>query len=228
MLPSYRDVWATGGSAFCPSCLGDCGGSGGSDCDMRRLLLWLSQTAGFAVGLLVVPERYAPRKWGIMDPMHGGDLERLFAEHANSLFAFFVYRTQDRALAEDLVADTFERVLRSRRRFDPRKGSEKNWIYAIGLNLLRDQARRHGLEQRTLERVGAERRGADGGLDGLELRDELSRGLATLSEKEREAVALRFGADLTLREVARVLREPAPAIEKRIYRALAKLREELE
>jgi RNA polymerase sigma-70 factor (ECF subfamily) len=160
--------------------------------------------------------------------MQGRDFERLFAEHANSLYAFFVYRTQDRVLAEDLVADTFERLLRKRRRFDPRKGSEKNWIYAIGLNLLRDHARRTVVEQRTLERVGAEPRPAEHHFDFLEQRDELSRALGTLNEREREAVALRFGADLTLKEVAKVLHEPAAAVEKRIYRALAKLREELE
>jgi RNA polymerase sigma-70 factor (ECF subfamily) len=159
--------------------------------------------------------------------MYGGDFERLFAEHANDLFAFFAYRTQDPALAEDLVEDTFERVLRARRRFDPRKGSEKNWIYTIGLNLLRDHARRRALEQRTLERVGADGR-ENVEPSPLELRDELSQALATLEDNEREALALRFGADLTLREVARVLREPAPAVEKRIYRALAKLRKELE
>jgi RNA polymerase sigma-70 factor, ECF subfamily len=159
--------------------------------------------------------------------MDGRDFDRLFAEHANDLFAFFVYRTQDRGLSEDLVEDTFERVLRSRRRFDPRKGSEKNWIYTIGLNLLRDHARRTALEQRTLERVGAEGR-PDVEPAAVEDRDELSQALAALNEKEREALALRFGADLTLREVARVLREPAPAVEKRIYRALERLRKELE
>jgi RNA polymerase sigma-70 factor, ECF subfamily len=155
--------------------------------------------------------------------------EQLFAEHANSLYAFFVYRTRDRALSEDLVSDTFERVLRSRRKFNPLKGSEKTWIYTIGLNLLRDQSRRAAVEERSLEHVASER---DIGQDrhglSFEDRDELEQALGTLGEAEREAIALRFGADLTLREVARVLDEPAAAVEKRIYRALGKLRQELE
>lgn len=160
--------------------------------------------------------------------MHGGDVERLFSEHANGLFAFFVYRTQDRALSEDLVEDTFERVLRSWRRFDPRRGSERHWIYAIGLNLLRDHARRSVREQQILQQVGVESREGELNRAGIETHDELTRALAKLSEKEREAVALRFGADLTLRETARVLGESAAAVEKRLYRALARLREELE
>ena len=66
--------------------------------------------------------------------MRDDEFERLYAEHAQPLFGFLVYRTGDRALAEDLVADTFERALRARRRFDRRRGSQKTWLYAIALN----------------------------------------------------------------------------------------------
>jgi DNA-directed RNA polymerase specialized sigma24 family protein len=60
--------------------------------------------------------------------MREEEFERLYEEHAQGLLAFLAYRTGDRALAEDLLADTFERVLRARRRFDPRKGSRKTWV----------------------------------------------------------------------------------------------------
>ena len=156
--------------------------------------------------------------------------ERLFQEHAEPLFAFLVYRTGDRHLAEDLVADAFERVLRARARFDPRRGSEKNWLYAIAVNLVRDQARRQNVETNALQRVGAyEARLPDDGAQGeVEERDALAKALATLREEEREAIALRFGADLKLREVAGVLGEKESAVEKRISRGLQKLRHELE
>ncbi len=39
--------------------------------------------------------------------------DRLYREHAPGLLGFLVYQTGDQALAEDIVADTFERVLRS-------------------------------------------------------------------------------------------------------------------
>jgi RNA polymerase sigma factor (sigma-70 family) len=155
--------------------------------------------------------------------------ERLFQEHAESLFAFLVYRTGDRQSAEDVVADTFERVLHARTRFDPRKGSEKNWLYAIAVNLVRDRARRQSVETDALQRVGAReaRLLDDGAHDAVEQRDALGRALVTLREDEREAIALRFGADLKLREVAGVLGEKESAVEKRISRGLQKLRNEL-
>jgi DNA-directed RNA polymerase specialized sigma24 family protein len=49
-----------------------------------------------------------------------------------------------------------------------------------------------------------------------------------LSDDEREAIALRFGADLKLRDIARVLGDGESAVEGRIYRALGKLHEELD
>jgi RNA polymerase sigma-70 factor, ECF subfamily len=163
--------------------------------------------------------------------MRDQEFERLYADHADPLLGFLVYRTGDRALAEDLLADTFERVLRARRRFDPRKASEKTWIYTIALNCLRGHHRRLKAETRAMER--SEVKVAAGGGDFLwtetiESRDALGRALATLREEEREAIALRYGADLTVPEIAKVTRQPLTTVEGRVYRALRKLRDALD
>jgi RNA polymerase sigma factor (sigma-70 family) len=162
-------------------------------------------------------------------PMRADTFERLFEEYAERLYSFLAYRSGDSVLAEDLLADTFERVLRSGHRFDPRRGSEKQWVYTIALNLLRDHARRQATEQRAFERVsaGAPFSADDPDLQTLGDREELTAALATLSDDEREAIALRYGADLKLKEVARVLGEREDAVEGRIYRGLRKLRERL-
>jgi len=157
------------------------------------------------------------------------DFERLYAAHARPLLAFLVYRTGDHALAEDLLGDTFERVLRGRGPFDPRRGAEKTWLYAIALNCVRDHARRRSAEQRAHDRTTtpAPRDWSEARMSALFERDEVHRSLEVLSEDERLAVALRFGADLTMPEVARLTRQPLTTIEARIYRALGKLRAEL-
>jgi RNA polymerase sigma factor (sigma-70 family) len=162
--------------------------------------------------------------------MRTDTFERLFEEHAERLFSFLAYHTGNRTLAEDLLSETFERVLRSHQRFDPRRGSERRWLYTIALNLLRDNARRRTHEERALQHVsaGTVQEESDPALSTVEHRDELQRALAQLSDDEREALALRFGADLKLRDVARVLGEGESAVEGRIYRALRKLREELQ
>lgn len=161
-----------------------------------------------------------------MRAMRDEAFERLYSEHAQALFGFLSYRTGDRVLAEDLLADTFERALRARRRFDQRKASEKTWLYTIALNCLRDQLRRRAAESRALDRVA----GAPAASPAIETeeiadRDLLARGLQALSEDEREAIALRYGSDLTVPEIAKLTGERLTTVEGRVYRALRKLRE---
>jgi RNA polymerase sigma-70 factor (ECF subfamily) len=158
--------------------------------------------------------------------MRDEDFERLYAAEAQGLFGFLAYRTGDRALAEDLLADAFERALRSHKRFNPRRGSEKTWLYAIALNLLRDHARRAAAAERALERAGPVATSVDP--PPIEARDAVQRALRVLSDEEREAIALRFGAELTVPEIAEALREPLTTVEGRVYRALRKLRAELD
>ncbi len=157
--------------------------------------------------------------------MRAAEFERLYAEHAQRLFGFLVYRTGDSALAEDLVADTFEAAYRARGRFDRRRASVGTWLYAIALNLLRDHGRRQAAQARAYERTAAGEAG-DGAdaLDRVAERDRIMRSLAGLSDEERECVALRFGADLSLKEIAAALGEPVTTVEGRLYRALRKLR----
>ena len=162
--------------------------------------------------------------------MRDSDFERLYAEHAERLLGFLTYRTGDRALAEDLLADTFERVLRTRIRFDRRRGREKTWIYSIALNLLRDSVRRREAEARALERsevaVGSPA-SPPPDTDALSDRDAIHRALETLTAEEREAIALRYGGDFTVPEIAKLTGERLSTVEGRVYRALRKLRSEI-
>jgi RNA polymerase sigma-70 factor, ECF subfamily len=170
--------------------------------------------------------------------MRHDEFERLYAAEAQGLFAFLAYRTGDRTLAEDLLADAFERALRARRGYDRRRGSAKTWLYAIALNVLRDHARRAAAESRAYARAdppaepaAAAARDPGAAPDpfaGVEARDELGRAMGVLSAEEREAVALRFGAELTVPEMASLLGEPLTTVEGRVYRALRKLRDALD
>ena len=160
--------------------------------------------------------------------MRDDEFERLYAEEAAGLFSFLAYRTGDRALAEDLLAEAFERALRGRRGFDRRRGSQKTWLYAIALNLVRDSARRRSTEARALERVPQRAQETSADMESVEHRDQIRQAMAILSDEEREAIALRFGGDLTVPEMAKLLKQPLPRVEGRVYRSLRKLRDELD
>jgi RNA polymerase sigma-70 factor (ECF subfamily) len=160
--------------------------------------------------------------------MRSDDFERLYGAHAASLLAFLEYRTGNIELARDVHADTFERILKTRWRFDSRKGSEKTWVYTIALNVLRDAGRRRAAEARALDRVtagGSDEHWDDA--DRIDDRDAVRRGLATLPDDEREAVALYYGADLSLEAIARVTGTKTTTIKGRLARARDRLRETL-
>ena len=53
--------------------------------------------------------------------------DRLYTEHAAGLLGFLTYHTGDRVLAEDIVADTFERVLRTRNGYRGRASAKTCW-----------------------------------------------------------------------------------------------------
>src|SRR3954452_4184266 len=89
--------------------------------------------------------------------MREQDFDRIYSELSGPLYSFLVYQTGDQSLAEDLLADTFERALRSRRGFDRRRGSEKNWLYAIAVNVVRDHARRNATAERAHTLAAADR-----------------------------------------------------------------------
>jgi RNA polymerase sigma-70 factor (ECF subfamily) len=156
--------------------------------------------------------------------------DELYEQHAGAVYGFLAYRTGDPVLAEDLLADVFERVLRARRHETLRIRDWQAWIFTLALNRLRDHARREQAQRRVLH-SGRLRPAAASFPDPAEAladREWLARPLSRLSPEEREAVALRYGADLTAKQIAAATGASFTTVEGRIYRALRKLRAELQ
>jgi|SRR4051794_1201355 len=154
--------------------------------------------------------------------------DALYREHGQSLYAYLAWSVGDRGVAEDLLSDVFERALRNRRRFDLRKGSERTWLYAIAVNRARDHMRRAASEGRAIERLRSEAALAAVAARRLHdsaLTQDVDEALGALTLDEREVIALRFGADLTIEQVARALVESKTTVEGRLYRALRKLQD---
>jgi RNA polymerase sigma factor (sigma-70 family) len=152
---------------------------------------------------------------------------RSFAEvaeaHLDDVHRYLLMLTADPATAEDLTAETFEKALRSWRRFDPRRGSERTWLCGIGRNVAIDHFRRESRRRRREERYA----GATGpqavGAPELGFAPELDSALRALSAAEREVVALRIVLDLDADSAARVLGIGRSACSMRLARALEKL-----
>jgi RNA polymerase sigma factor (sigma-70 family) len=152
------------------------------------------------------------------------EFEQIYVEHRERLFGYLAYHTGDRALAEDLLGDVFERAFRARDRFDPRRGNQTAWLYTIAVNRLRDHQRRAQVERASLERVmAAESACVEAPQDSVADRDRVMQALSVLNQRDREIIGLRFGADLTAPQIARVTDQPLTTVEGRLFRALRRL-----
>ena len=159
-----------------------------------------------------------------------GEMRRVYREHVDAVFAFFAYSVT-RAHAEDLTSATFERVIRSWRRYDAAKASERTWILAIARNQLTDHYRRQRHrdavsldEHPMLADVLASADDAERRLDA----DEVRSWLVEVGERERQVLALRYGADLTARDIASLMELGEANVHQILSRTLRRLRERAE
>jgi RNA polymerase sigma-70 factor, ECF subfamily len=140
----------------------------------------------------------------------------------DAVHRYLVFLTGNRAVAEDLTGETFEKAFRSWRRFDPRRGTARAWLCRIARSAALDYFRSEERRRRREERYA---RGAPQ-VEGLELgASALEAALAQLSPAEREVVALRVLLDLDGPTAARVLGISPTACSTRLSRALKRLEE---
>jgi RNA polymerase sigma factor (sigma-70 family) len=153
--------------------------------------------------------------------------ERVYSDHAWSVYGFLAYRLGDRQTTEDLTQATFERALRAWSRFDPRRGSERTWLLAIARNLLIDHHSRDraGGSDQIDERLLPTYDGPEEQTVGS---PELTEALGRLSDREREILALRFGGDLSGPQIAELLDLTLANVQQITSRSLRRLRELLE
>lgn len=148
--------------------------------------------------------------------------------HLDDVHAFLVYLTGDRAVAEDLTAETFARALERWHRYDPRRGGPRTWLCQLARSTALDHFRAEDRRRRREGRYAvAELRESAEPVFGEGLSPALERALAQLSAAEREVVALRVVLELDGEGAARVLGISTTACSTRLSRALAKLEKEV-
>jgi RNA polymerase sigma factor (sigma-70 family) len=158
-----------------------------------------------------------------------GDFAKVYDEEIWSIYGFIAYRVRCRADAEDLTQRTFERALKSWKRFDPKRAPARVWLLAIARNLLIDHYRADNTpRQQTLDEVDEEQLGSEVPEFDLGIDPTLAEALALLSPRDREIVALRFGGDLTGPEIAEMTGLTIANVQQILSRSLRRLRAELD
>lgn len=153
---------------------------------------------------------------------------RLYKLYVNRIFGYLFSRLQNVQEAEDLTAQTFLAAFES---FDNLRNEEffSSWLFTIA----RHKAMDHFRSRKTVEPLQEETISSEEGdplssaihLDQAKVASGL---IKELPEEEQELLRLRFVAELSFPEMARIVNKNSEAVKKSTYRLLARLKEQLE
>jgi RNA polymerase sigma factor (sigma-70 family) len=147
-------------------------------------------------------------------------------EAIKRLYAYAAYRLGPGADAEDVVSETIERALRYRSSYDASAGSPIAWMIGIARRCIADAIREQGRRVDTpVEELGDVQPDFS---SEIVVRSDLRHAVGLLEERDRELIALRYGADLSAREIGALLDLRTNTVEVALHRALGKLRDTME
>jgi RNA polymerase sigma-70 factor (ECF subfamily) len=155
------------------------------------------------------------------------DWQALYERELPRVYNFFRYHTGDDATAEDLTATTFEKAWRARERYLSDLAAFSTWLFSIARNVAADHFR-HRRAEVSLDDV--RQQAADPQLeDDIERRAEFTQLyalLARFSSRDRELLALKYGAGLTNRAIADLTGLSESNVGTILHRTIASLRAE--
>lgn len=165
---------------------------------------------------VAAPARSAPRAL---------DFEALYRATRDDLYAYVATLLRDRAAAEDVTAQAFEKAMRRRRSYRPGRGTERAWLFGIARNAALDELRRRRRTAALVTEPPDDAAGPDEEAD-LALRRAVVRdALAGLEPRDRDLIALKFHGGLSNGELARVLGVSESNAGTLLHRAMRRLRE---
>src|SRR4051812_30287666 len=166
-----------------------------------------------------MPGRLA--RWISAEP----DWDAVYAEQLPRVYNFFRYRFGTSADAEDLTARTFEKAWRERHRYRRDVAAFSTWLFTIARNVGIDHLRRarHLVPLTEASDVPASGSPEDAAARRSDA-DRLAQLLIGLPERERELLALKYGAEMNNRAIAKATGLTESNVGTILHRAVQSLR----
>ena len=165
-----------------------------------------------------------------MVKVRDGDLDRLgllFERYKRPLYGFFYGMNRDQELSEDLVQNTFFRILKYRHLFRG-DGDFKTWMFHIARNVSHDQFRKNKIRVKEDVDHWQERLGHDENkLTEMQISEEqelLGMAMARLPEDRREVLLLSKYEEKKYKEIGEILGCSEGAVKVKVFRALQELK----
>jgi RNA polymerase sigma-70 factor, ECF subfamily len=157
------------------------------------------------------------------------DLERIYDEHAQALFAFLLNFTRDENDTRDVLQEIFTRLAREPGLLRGAR-DERAFLIRLAHNAAIDFMRRRGTRRKYHDQFGEEEFSifaADQNPDVAAFRESLSRALAELPEDQRAVVHLKLWENLTFEQIATALDISPNTAASRYRYGIDKMRERL-
>ena len=155
-------------------------------------------------------------------------LSELYTLYFPRVYRYILARTGNSYDAEDLTEEVFMKVLEAIERFEWREAPFSAWLFRIAHNAVISQRRKDGARGRSApltEGLALDSQGPDELVENrLALRDIMN-AAQKLPEAQRQVIALRFGAGLSVAETARAMNKGEGNVKVIQHKAIAKLRE---
>ena len=154
-------------------------------------------------------------------------VEELVKRFYPEILRYCLWHAPDRSLAEDAVQETFYKAIRYFNHY-VHKGKFKSFLYQIAANTCIDMRRKKWQTEISFEELNVDPSYLDPTFEEIHANLTFKQLVKSLPEETQEIVLLRFGQDLSLREIGEVVGLPLRTVQSKLRSALKRLKKEFE
>lgn len=161
------------------------------------------------------------------------DWDAIYTSEVSHVYNYFLYKVGDQNAAQDLTAATFERAWKVRSKYKPLAATPSAWVFGIAKNVLREHYR--GQKRKDFlftDEINSDAKAEDEEVEKkFQSREESQRlrlVLNALPNREKDLIALKYGAELTNREIARITGISEGNVGNILFRTIKKIRNQME
>lgn len=152
-------------------------------------------------------------------------LAEIHDRYYEPIFRYIVFRVSNQQVAEDLASEVFVRLLSALRDHTAPQNTIRGWLYGVAFRVVNDFHRKQYRREEVQLSDGLANDDS-GPLETVARRlswREVRAAMAELTDSQREVIALRFGQEMPIREVAQLLGKTEGAVKQLQARGIASL-----
>lgn len=167
------------------------------------------------------------------DNLHGErEADCIFEAYYKRVYNYIYYRVNSHYTTEDLASQVFEKILLKINTYSEKKSPFEVWLFAIARNVVNDYYRSLKIQRifsiDTIKELVSKEKTPEEIIVSEEMNDNLLQTMDILNKRERNIIALKFGANLRNKDIAEILDITESNVGVILYRLLKKLKQQIE